>query len=74
MHPVTLSNWKKKLKEDGAKVEVQTLPELGTVIDGRFRYYNHRRRPPPDPKPAARDLPCERAGPTQTYLLDSSTA
>jgi len=25
-------------------VEAQTLPELDTVIDERFRYYNRRRR------------------------------
>ena len=25
-------------------VEAQTLPELVAVIDGRFRYYNRRRR------------------------------
>jgi transposase InsO family protein len=44
-NPWIESLWGRMKTEEGSRiVETQTLPELGAVIDDRFRYYNRRRR------------------------------
>jgi len=44
-NPWIESLWGRMKTEAGSRiVEAQTLPELDAVIDGRFRYYNRRRR------------------------------
>jgi len=44
-NPWIESLWGRMKTEAGSRiVEAQTLPDLEDVIDGRFRYYNRRRR------------------------------
>jgi transposase InsO family protein len=44
-NPWIESLWGRMKTEEGSRiVEAQTLPELDTVIDERFHYYNRRRR------------------------------
>jgi transposase InsO family protein len=44
-NPWIESLWGRMKTEIGSRIiEAQTLPELDDVIDGRFRYYNRRRR------------------------------